>query len=113
MSSLITNRRVLMRVAAATLERIEAGALEELGKGGGLESTDIPVHSNALANALAGALEWARLDRQVGATESVESIDAGAGEIPYIPNNQVLALLQSAYDEYMEAKAAKPTSELE
>jgi hypothetical protein len=102
-----------MRVATATLERIEGGALEEVTKKASLESTDIPVHPSAVANALAGALEWARLDLQVGSAGTVESIESGAGEIPYVPNNQVLALLQSAYDEYMEARAAKPTSELE
>jgi hypothetical protein len=112
--SLITNRRVLMRVAAATLEQIQAGAIEGFDQNAGLESTKVPVHPNAIANALSGALEWARLDQQVGATAAaLESIDSDAADIPYVPNNQVLALLQSAYDEYVEAKAAKQTSELE
>lgn len=113
MPSLITNRGVLMRVAAATLERIEAGALEQVTKEASLESTDISVHPNAVANALAGALEWAHLDLQVQAAGIAESVESPAGEIPYVPNNQVLALLQSAYDEYMEARAAEPTAELE
>ena len=56
MPSLITNREVLVRVAASTLERIEAGALEEVTKKASLESADIPVHPSAVANALAGAL---------------------------------------------------------
>ena len=111
MPSLITNRGVLMRVAAATLERIQAGALEEVANTANLETTEIAVHPNAVANALAGALDWARLDLQAGDTGTLESPDAG--EIPYVPNNQVLALLQSAYDEYMEARAAKPAGELE
>ena len=55
----------------------------------------------------------ARLDLRLESAGAAESIELGAGAIPYFPNNQVLALLQSAYDEYMEARAAKPTSELE
>jgi 3',5'-cyclic AMP phosphodiesterase CpdA len=102
-----------MRVAAATLKQIESGALDSDPGRAILESTDVPVHPSAIANALAAALEWAHLDRQVGAGAALESADPGAAELPYIPNNQVLALLQSAYDEYQESKAAKPTSELE
>jgi hypothetical protein len=100
-----------MRVAAATLEQIQAGALEEVVNKANLETPEIAVHPNAVANALAGALDWARLDFQVEAAGIVEAVDAG--ELPYLPNNQVLALLQSAYDEYMEARAAKPVGELE
>ena len=113
MLSLITNRDVLMRVAAATMEQIENGALDQIAKTS-LESTETPVQPAAVANALAGALDWARLDRQItGTSSALETVDSGGAQIPYIPNNQVLALLQSAYDEYQESKAAKPGGELE
>jgi hypothetical protein len=111
--SLITNRGVLMRVAAATLQQIENGAFDSEPGKAILESTDVPVQPSAVANALAAALEWARLDRQVSPHAALESVEAGAAELPYIPNNQALALLQSAYDEYQESQAAKPSSELE
>jgi hypothetical protein len=109
--SAITNRRVLMRAAAATLEQIERGGLKK-PEAAGLEV--LPVHPDAVANALAGALEWARLENQVNATAvTLESTQLGGPEMPYYPNNQVLALLQSAYDEYLEERAAAGEGGLE
>jgi hypothetical protein len=102
-----------MRVAAATLEQIERGALNAPGTSG-LETPVMSVHPDAVANALAGALEWARLETRVNARASaLESTQPGGPEIPYYPNNQVLALLQSAHDEYLEERAAAGQGGLE
>jgi len=87
MQSLVTNRDFLMRLASATQEEIESGALEALAQKASLESTEAPVHPDAVANALAGALDWARLDRKVSAKDGVlEAVEPGAEKIPYIPN---------------------------
>jgi hypothetical protein len=114
MLSAITDREVLMRVVSTTLEQIESGALTAVAEKATLETTEIPVHPNAVANALAAALDWARLDRQLSwKGAALESVEPGTEKIPYIPNNQALALLQSAYDEYMDEQSAAGEGRLE
>jgi hypothetical protein len=106
----ITNRGVLKRVAAATLQHIESGALAPITEGPAAEGVE-GLHPDAVANALSGALSW--LDAQPAEKGvGLEAVEPGA-EIPYIPNNQVLALLQSAYDEYLEKRTAPEAAGLE
>jgi len=114
MLSRITNRQFLMQLTAATQEQIERGALAPVAEKANLESAEIPVHPNAMANALAGALDWARLDGQVNLNRAaLEAVEPAVEDVPYIPNNQVLALLQSAYDEYTQQREVSGESGLE
>ncbi|MBS0173813.1 MAG: metallophosphoesterase [Nitrospira sp.] len=114
MPSLITNRGELIRVATATLQQIQFGALDKIAGLASLESLESAetVPPEDVAAALAEALQWAERDIQGGGA-ALESADADAGVIPYIPSNQVLALIQSAYDEFAEEKAKEQTAELE
>jgi hypothetical protein len=93
MKSPVTNRKFLIDLAESTLEALDnaaPAALESIGD----------VHSDAVKNSLEAALDWARLEGAATVEESV----AGPAAEPYMPYNQTLSLLQSAYDEYMETR---------
>jgi Calcineurin-like phosphoesterase len=92
MTSPATNRQFLLELARATLEALhsEPSALESVGD----------VHPDAVKNLLEAALDWARLEG-AATTESVTRTSAAE---PYIPYNQTLSLLQSAYEEYIESR---------
>ena len=65
-----------------------------------------PAHRYVVAAALSAALDWARLEGDLHtAALTAEKTPKPNQNIPYIPSNQVLALLQSAYDEYEEERA--------
>src|SRR5215469_13568296 len=101
---------MLKRVASATLQHIESGALAPVTEGPAADGVE-GIHPDAVANAISGALSW--LDAQPAEKGAgLEAVEPGA-EIPYIPNNQVLALLQSAYDEYLEKRTAPEAAGLE
>ena len=94
MTSPVTNRQFLIDLAKATLETIhsESSPLESVSD----------VHPDAVKNSLEAALDWVRLDAPAAATE--ESLAPEPSAEPYIPYNQTLSLLQSAYDEYIESR---------
>ena len=54
-----------------------------------------------MKNSLEAALDWTRLEE---ATTTEESVVRTVGAEPYIPYNQTLSLLQSAYEEYIESR---------
>ena len=93
MTSPATNRQFLLQLAKATLEalRTEPSALESV--------TD--VYSDAVKNSLEAALDWARLEESA---VTLEAVAPSTGAEPYIPYNQALSLLQSAYDEFIESR---------
>ena len=93
MTSPATNREFLLELAKATLEALhsEPSALESI--------TD--VGPDAVKNSLEAALDWARLEEPAAALEAVAPSTAAE---PYIPYNQALSLLQSAYDEFIEGR---------
>jgi hypothetical protein len=93
MKSPATNRQFLLKLANATLEALhsEPSALESI--------TD--VGPDAVKNSLEAALDWARLEESAAALEAVAP---STGAEPYIPYNQALSLLQSAYDEFIESR---------
>jgi len=92
MTSPATNRQFLLELAKATLEALhsEPSSLESV--------TD--VHPDAVKNSLEAALDWARLEESAATLEAVAPSTAVE---PYIPYNQTLSLLESAYDEYIES----------
>jgi Calcineurin-like phosphoesterase len=93
MKSPVTNRRFLIDLAQSTLEALqsEPSPLETISD----------VHSDAVKNSLEAALDWARLEAAASVEETVAPQATGQ---PYIPYNQTLSLLQSAYDEYIESR---------
>jgi hypothetical protein len=93
MISPATNRQFLLELARATLEALHDAPSS-------LEAID-DVHPDAVKNSLEAALDWARLE---GATTTEESVVRTVGAEPYIPYNQTLSLLQSAYEEYIESR---------
>ena len=98
MNSPITDRETLLAIAQATLSELQNSR-------DSLESVSDDVHPDAVINGLSAALDWARLDKQVtDSSVREESVSAPQAGEPYIPSNQVLSLLQSAYDEYMDAR---------
>jgi hypothetical protein len=97
MRSRATDREQLIAIAKATLDAFHRGqaSLEAVGD----------VHPDATTSALSAALDWARLDAQASESSlKEEQIAAPQAAEPYIPSNQILSLLQSAYDEYMESQ---------
>jgi len=92
MTSPATNRQFLLDLAKATLEALhdEPAGLETVGD----------VHPDAVKNSLEAALDWARLE---GASAVQESLEHAASAEPYMPYNQTLSLVQSAWDEYRES----------
>jgi hypothetical protein len=92
MTSPVTSRPFLIDLAKATLDALQ----DEMGA---LETVD-GVHPDAVKNSLEAALDWARLE---GSDLTQESLEGVATAEPYLPYNQTLSLLQSAYDEYVES----------
>jgi hypothetical protein len=92
MTSPVTNRQFLLDLAKSTFETLqsEPSALESV--------TD--VHPYAVKKSLEAALE-ARLEEPAASEESVAPSSSAE---PYIPYNQTLSLLQSAYEEYLESR---------
>jgi hypothetical protein len=93
MTSPATNRQFLLELAKATLEALH-------GEPSPLEFVD-DVHPDAVKNSLEAALDWARLE---GTPTTEESVVRTGGAEPYVPYNQTLSLLQSAYEEYIESR---------
>jgi hypothetical protein len=91
MTSQATNRQFLLELARATLESLQIAPLESV--------TD--VNPDAVKNSLKAALDWARLEESAA---SLEAVAPSTGAEPYLPSNQTLSLLQSAYDEYIESR---------
>jgi hypothetical protein len=104
MNPMVTDRKNLLQIAAASLKALQSGAA-----GGGLESVESPSpETAAISNGLAAALDWARMEEKASlAAEAagLESVAAPAVQEPYIPPNQVLSLMQSAYEEYLDQQA--------
>jgi hypothetical protein len=113
MQSTSKNRDELLRIATATLQVLESGAFAESLAAGAPEAVAEAAGPprDTVTYALSAALDWARLENQVrAAAPSLEAAGPG-GNLPYIPSNQVLSLLQSAYDEYIEERAAGETEQ--
>ena len=91
MHSPITDRGLLIRATAATLQMLRDEQT--------LESAD--VSSAATIGKLEGALKWA--DEEDVPEPALESAAPGLAE-PYIPSNATLSLVQSAFDEFVKAK---------
>jgi hypothetical protein len=91
MTSPATNRQFLLELARATLESLQSAPLESV--------TD--VNPDAVKNSLKAALDWARLEDSAA---SLEAVAPSTGAEPYLPSNQTLSLLQSAYDEYIDSR---------
>jgi hypothetical protein len=116
MQSLVTDRQRLLRLAGSTLEQIESGAFSELLlESAQLEGADAgAADRDSVANALSAALDWARMEGEVTTSAAtLEAVAAVPADIPYLPSNQVLAVLQSAWDEYAEERARPEAGELE
>lgn len=105
MLPLVTNREQLLHIAAATLESLQSHAFSKASAEGAVEAVSDPAAPSidAVTSALSEALEWARLEGETLETSELEAV--GDGPVPYLPSNQVLSLLQSAYEEYLESQA--------
>jgi hypothetical protein len=92
MMSPVTNRQFLLNLAQTTLETLqsEPSTLESVSD----------VDPDAVKNSLEEALDWAQREEPAPIEESLAPSPAE----PYIPYNQTLSLLQSAYDEYLESR---------
>jgi hypothetical protein len=93
MNSPITNRQLLLEVAAGLLQSLRADeTLESVGES----------HAPAIGD-LEVAMKWAA--QEVSEEPALESV-TGAFDEPYIPSNATLSLVQSAFDEFVKAKKA-------
>jgi hypothetical protein len=91
MTSSVTDRQSLLELAQATLAALRDDA-------DSLEGVD-DVHPDAIKNLLDAALDWARLE---GSASIQDSLEGTATAEPYLPYNQTLSLLQSAWEEYLQ-----------
>ena len=110
MKAQATNRENLLRIATATLNALESGrfgeVLAESVPEEGPQASGVP--RDIISNAMSAALDWARLEEDLR-DAAPEMAAESAGNIPYIPANQALALLQTAYDDYLEEREADIT----
>lgn len=100
-----TNRTHLLRIANLTLDTLGGGHFPEtLAEAVPTEELEVvDTERDVIVNALVAALDWARLEDDVRDAEiSAEGVPGSSHDVPYLPSNQVLALIQSAYDEYIE-----------
>lgn len=104
MQSPITNRDFLLEQAQEVLRRITEGASDGgVEPGAALESVGASEPDAAISRFLAQAIEDEFKTAPAGS--ALESLSGGAPAQPYLPANQTLAMLQSAYDEYHEGLA--------
>ena len=108
--SAATQRQRLIEIANATLEALQSDrfstSMVESVDPAGLDSES--ARRDLISNALSAALDWARLEKLAGESgqpDTRQEALQGPGK-PYIPSNQVLSLIQSAYDEYQNARNA-------
>jgi len=102
MQSPIADRTFLLERAQEVLQLVRDKAVGEIEAVATLESVDEPLPAAAIEGHLAQALED---EYQAGFVETgaaLESLTQEPQRKPYLPTNRVLALLQSAYDEYHE-----------
>jgi hypothetical protein len=112
--SLAVDREKLLEVAAATLSLLEGRQFSRILAEEAPEEAAVATGPprDIVANALSAALDWARLEEDLRSPEVARETPAeSASNIPYLPSNQVLALLQSAYDEYAEERADELTEQ--
>ena len=104
MNPLVTNREQLLHIAAATLATLESESFQAKLDEGAVEAPAEPgaPSLDMVTNSLSESLEWARMEEQTLDSAELEAV--GTGPAPYIPSNQVLSLVQSAYEEYLEGK---------
>jgi hypothetical protein len=104
MNPAVTDKQSLITLAEKTFEALHQEralpTVQESAAESELESAQTEL--DVVANHLAAALDWARLEDSAEA--GLESAESAIAE-PYIPSNQTLSLLQSAYEEYLEANA--------
>jgi hypothetical protein len=104
MRTLVTDREHLLELAERTLEALHSErfstVLTESVPSSALEEER--TKRDTVVSALSSALDWARLEKQASGDQSYAEMP-GTRE-PYIPSNQALSLLQSAYEEYLETR---------
>jgi hypothetical protein len=102
MNSIATNRDALLQITAATLAELQASRFEPLlVSRAGADSEAMRAQRDTVVNALAAALDFARLEGGLIRT-TPQAITATVTNVPYLPSNQALALMQSAIDEFAE-----------
>ncbi len=105
MNSIATDRMTLLTVASATLAQLQADAFEsEIVSSpatAGIDTDAARIQRDVVVGALAAGLDFARLEEDL-LTMSPGSVPEATHNVPYLPSNQALALLQSALDEYLE-----------
>lgn len=114
MNPLATDRKEVLRIASQTLQHLESGAFQAAlpasdaaVAGAGMVTPPIGAVTILLANALEMERLEARLTvRQGGLADAMPD----SADVPYIPSNQVLAVLQSAYEEYIAEKGHPPAT---
>lgn len=111
MRAAVTNKGRLLEVTKATLAILESGRFaESLVESGALEGPQASgTAKDIVVNALTASLDWARLESELEAAggEIMESPEKPGQTRPYVPSNQVLSLMQSAYEEYLEEREAE------
>jgi len=102
----LTDRRLLIEIAAATLEALRSsnGFVAFAESSVPSEIPQDQASRDIIANTLSSALDWARMEQEVHPSTQ-ETVDGGVQAEPYIPSNQALSLIQSAYAEYIETSA--------
>lgn len=105
MNPVATNREELLRITAATLAELQASGSEPLlARTAAAESVTaetVRAQRDTVVNSLTAALDFARLEGGL-IRATPHTLAPSVRNVPYLPSNQALALMQSAIDEFTE-----------
>jgi hypothetical protein len=105
MDTRATNREELLKVASDTLGRLQQKVGDDVvDASAAVDPLPPSTQRDIIVDALVAALDFARLESGGLAAASLTA-SAPAQDVPYLPSNQVLSLIQSAMDEFAEDRA--------
>ncbi len=109
MHPLATDRQSLLRIVEGTVSALQAqdpsALVATIAATSLMSSADVEAQRDAVVSALENSARTLRLHDDL-ATATSRQVTAGpAREVPFIPEDQVLSLMQSAIDEFMPEEA--------
>jgi hypothetical protein len=113
MRSTATERGELLRIAATTLAELQSVGFEPrlADPVDGAADDGTRAQRDTVVNALAAALDYARLEGELLAMSPDAVADIAHNE-PYLPSSQALALVQTAIEEFLDEQPGSGLDEL-
>jgi hypothetical protein len=105
MHPLATNREALLRIVEGTVSALQAqessALVSRFAAADPTSPADVEAQRDAVISALENSARTLRLHNDLAAASPPRTTAVRAADVPFIPEDQVLSLMQSAIDEFM------------